>query len=84
MKQEIESTLHCLTATNPYDWVDCAHNAHTFSAPGFSQFEVSLNYQSPLFPSDKQKNLLTFVLCLVVIADGAVVRNLVCDVLVRC
>uniref|UniRef100_A0A3P9PCK2 Gypsy retrotransposon integrase-like protein 1 n=1 Tax=Poecilia reticulata TaxID=8081 RepID=A0A3P9PCK2_POERE len=67
MNQELESTLRCLTSTNPTDWsqflhwVEYAHNSHVSSATGLSSFEVSLGYQPPLFPADEKEITVTSV-----------------------
>uniref|UniRef100_A0A3B3TSS6 Gypsy retrotransposon integrase-like protein 1 n=1 Tax=Poecilia latipinna TaxID=48699 RepID=A0A3B3TSS6_9TELE len=67
MNQELESTLRCISSTNPSDWsqflhwVEYAHNAHVSSATGLSPFEVSLGYQPPLFPADEKEISVTSV-----------------------
>lgn len=54
--QDLESTLRCVTASNPTSWathlpwIEYAHDSLTSSATGVSPFEASLGYQPPMFP----------------------------------
>lgn len=54
--QDFESTLRCVTASNPTSWathlpwIEYAHDSLTSSATGVSPFEASLGYQPPMFP----------------------------------
>uniref|UniRef100_A0A3Q3A7Q2 Gypsy retrotransposon integrase-like protein 1 n=1 Tax=Kryptolebias marmoratus TaxID=37003 RepID=A0A3Q3A7Q2_KRYMA len=55
--QELEVALRCLASDNPSTWskklvwIEYAHNTHISSATGLSQFEASVGYNPPLFPS---------------------------------
>lgn len=56
MNEELEAAVRCITSHNPsawlsyLTWIGYAHNSHTAFATGLSPFEVSLEYQSTLFP----------------------------------
>lgn len=53
LNQELEATLHCVTAHNPatwasyLPWVEYTHNSLTSSATNLCPFEASLGYQPP-------------------------------------
>ncbi|XP_043977886.1 uncharacterized protein LOC122833953 [Gambusia affinis] len=67
MNQELESSLRCLTSTNPADWsiflpwVEYAHNCHVSTATGRSPFEASIGYQPPLFATEEDDIAVTSV-----------------------
>ncbi|XP_043952230.1 uncharacterized protein LOC122819513 [Gambusia affinis] len=67
MNQELESSLRCLTSTNPADWsiflpwVEYAHNCHVSAATGRSPFEASIGYQPPLFATEEVDIAVTSV-----------------------
>lgn len=52
LNQELEATLHCITASNPASW-SSGLNMPIMLSPlllGLSPFEASIGYQPPLFP----------------------------------
>ncbi|XP_036003961.1 uncharacterized protein LOC110367566 [Fundulus heteroclitus] len=67
LNQELESSLRCLTSTNPTDWstflpwVEYAHNSLVSTSTNHSPFEASLGYQPPLFPADEKQITVTSV-----------------------
>lgn len=67
MNQELESSLRCLTSTNPADWsifvpwVEYAHNSHVSAATGRSPFEVFMGYQPPLLSAEEGDIAVTSV-----------------------